>query len=288
MIESHVPVHFWPEAIATATYLTKRLPTKPLNYNTPLNTLGSHVSIPSSHSLPPRVFGCIVYVHLQKGVRTKLEPRAVKCVFLGYGVNQKGYRCYDPIQDKIYTTLDCEFFEQSYYYTQLSPQGESLSDDLDDLSWLTYPEVMNPDPTTQVSNTTDVAPEASVSPPSVSPIMSTPVSSNEHPSDDLSSAEVNSENSGTDTIIETNIFPSDSVPNRYQLPPRSTRGVPPRRYDPEYEAQRSKYPVERISNENLSSTAMAFTVSVYSNDIPKTVEEALGNEKWKQAMEDEY
>lgn len=286
MIESHVPVHFWPEAIATATYLTNRLPTKPLNYDTPLDILETHVPIPSSHSLPPRVFGCIVYVHLQKGVRTKLEPRAVKCVFLGYGVNQKGYRCYDPIQDKIYTTLDCEFFEQSYYYTQLSPQGESLSDDL---SWLTYPEVMNPDPITQVGNTTDVAPETSVS-----PRLTTPVPSDEHPSDDLSTAEVDSENPGTDTITETNTttetntIPSCSVPNRYQLPPRSTRGVPPRRYDPEYEAQRSKYPIERISNENLSSTAMAFTASLYSTDIPKTVEEALGNEKWKQAMEDEY
>uniref|UniRef100_A0A803M0T0 Retroviral polymerase SH3-like domain-containing protein n=1 Tax=Chenopodium quinoa TaxID=63459 RepID=A0A803M0T0_CHEQI len=200
-------------AIATSTYLTNRLPTKPLNYDTPLDTLGSHVSIPSSHSLPPRVFGCIVYVHLQKRVRTKLEPRAVKCVFIGYGVNQKGYRCYDPIQDRVYTTLD----------------------------------LMDPNPTTQVGNTTDVTTEASLSPP-----LSTPVPSNEHPSNDLLSIEVDSK---TDTINEPNPTPSNIIPN---------------------------------SNENLSSTAIAFTASLYSTDIPKTVEDALGNEKWRQAMEDEY
>ena len=82
MLESYVPVHFWPVAIATATYLTNRLPTKPLAYQTPLDTLSSHVSIPSYHSLPPWVFGCVVYVHLPKRIRNKLEPRAIKCVFI--------------------------------------------------------------------------------------------------------------------------------------------------------------------------------------------------------------
>jgi transposase InsO family protein len=66
MIESHVPVHFWPEAIATATYLTNRLPTKALDFQTPRDTLSYHAPSFSSHSLPPRVFGCVVYVHLSK------------------------------------------------------------------------------------------------------------------------------------------------------------------------------------------------------------------------------
>ena len=283
MLESHVPVYFWPEAIATSTYLTNRLPSKPLDYKTPLDTLSSHVTIPSVHSLPPRVFGCAVYVHLPKRARNKLEPRAVKCVFIGYGVHQKGYRCYDPIQKKVYTTLDYEFFEQSYYYTQLSPQGKNMSDDL---SWLTYPEMVDPDPTTQVGNTIDVAPEAADS----LPLPSTPNPPNEHLSNDISSVEVPSDSSSVSyNMPEINPVSSESEQNRYELPPRSMRGVPPRRYDPEYEDQRSKYPIERISTENLSSTAIAFNAaSLYSADIPKNVEEAVKNEKWKQAMEEEY
>ena len=91
MFEAYVPTQFWPEAIVTATYLTNRLPTKSLHFKTPLETLQTHTTIPSSHSLPPRVFVSIVYVHLPKQARNKIEPRLVKCVFIGYGVNQKGY-----------------------------------------------------------------------------------------------------------------------------------------------------------------------------------------------------
>lgn len=90
MFESWVPASYWPEALTTATYLTNRLPTKALRFQTPLDTLKSHVLVHFSHSLPPRIFGCVVYVHIPKRVGTKLEPRAVKCVFLGYGTTQKG------------------------------------------------------------------------------------------------------------------------------------------------------------------------------------------------------
>ena len=96
MLEAHVPPHFWLEAIASAIYLTNRLPSKILKFKTPLETLQHHTIIPSLHSLPPRIFGCVVYVHLPKPTRNKLEPRAIKCIFLGYGVHQKGYRCFDP------------------------------------------------------------------------------------------------------------------------------------------------------------------------------------------------
>ena len=97
MFEAHVPSYCWPEAVASATYLTNRLPTKSLKFKTPLEILHNHTTILSFHSLPPRVFGCVVYVHLPKPTRNKLEPHAVKCVFVGYGVNQKGYRCFDHI-----------------------------------------------------------------------------------------------------------------------------------------------------------------------------------------------
>ena len=39
--------------------------------------------------------------------------------------------------------MDCHFFESSYYYPQLSPQGETVSDN--DLNWLTHPTTINPD-----------------------------------------------------------------------------------------------------------------------------------------------
>jgi hypothetical protein len=46
------------------------------------------------------------------------------------------------------------------------------------------------------------------------------------------------------------------IPNRYELPPRSTRRIPQRRYDPEFEA-------------------MVFNIAIYSDDVAKNVEEPL-------------
>ena len=75
-------------------------------------------------------------------------------------------------------------------------------------------------------------------------------------------------------------------PCRYELPPRSKRGVPPRRYDPEFESQRSRYPINRETN-NFAQTAVAFQASLYSSSLPKSTEEALRNPRWNEAMEDE-
>ena len=74
MFESHAPAHFWLEALITANYLTNHLPKKAMGFQTPLDTLITRAVVPSSHSSPPRVFGCAVYVHLSKRVRNKLEP----------------------------------------------------------------------------------------------------------------------------------------------------------------------------------------------------------------------
>uniref|UniRef100_A0A803KYP7 Uncharacterized protein n=1 Tax=Chenopodium quinoa TaxID=63459 RepID=A0A803KYP7_CHEQI len=164
-----------------------------------------------------------------------------------------------------------------YYVDEVAQQGNALlahgSPENQLWMWHRRLEMVDPDPTTQVGNTTDATPEAVVS----LPLRSPPNPPNEHPS-----KEVPSESSPVSyNMPEINPVSNESEQNRYELPPRSTRGVPPRRYDPEYEDQRSRYLIERISTENLSSTAIAFNASLYSADIPKNVEEAVKNEKWK-------
>ena len=39
-----------------------------------------------------RVFGCEGYAHQSKG---KLDPKAIKCIFVGYQDGTKGYRLWD-------------------------------------------------------------------------------------------------------------------------------------------------------------------------------------------------
>nr|GEW86558.1 retrovirus-related Pol polyprotein from transposon TNT 1-94 [Tanacetum cinerariifolium] len=57
-----------------------------------------------------RAFGCPVYVYVNEG---KPVPRAVKCIFLGYGSEVKGYHvwCPDPKYRKIIHSRDITFNE---------------------------------------------------------------------------------------------------------------------------------------------------------------------------------
>lgn len=38
-------------------------------------------------------FGCVAYAHVDNG---KLEPTAIKCIFVGYQPSVKGYKLWDP------------------------------------------------------------------------------------------------------------------------------------------------------------------------------------------------
>lgn len=74
---------------------------------------------------------------------------------------------------------------------------------------------------------------------------------------------------------------------RYVLPPRSNRGVPPKRYSPKKEARSSQYPMANVAAENLSQEAQAFATSLCYEEIPTTVEQALESKDWRKAMKTE-
>jgi transposase InsO family protein len=66
LFESKVPVNFWDSVVSFAVYLVNRMSTIANNFQTPLQAIYSHVRISSVLNLPPRIFGCSVYVHIQK------------------------------------------------------------------------------------------------------------------------------------------------------------------------------------------------------------------------------
>lgn len=110
------------------------MPSKILHFKTPLQMLSSHVELPTVLMLDPRIFGCVVFVHLHKNQRTKLDPCAVKCLFLGYGVHKKGYKCFDPITNKTYITMDVTFLESEPFFSPTvshsALKGESINKEL--------------------------------------------------------------------------------------------------------------------------------------------------------------
>ncbi|KAL6322438.1 hypothetical protein AAG906_008093 [Vitis piasezkii] len=124
MMQMNVPKHFWSYGVLTATYLINRLPSRVLDFLCPLEVLQQKK--PDLSHL--KVFGCTCFVHLSATQRRdKLDPRAVKCVFLGYSQTQKGYRCYDTTAKRLFVSRDVQFVETSPIFEN-SNQGEILSD----------------------------------------------------------------------------------------------------------------------------------------------------------------
>jgi len=76
---------FWAEAISTACYLMNRSPHSSIDFKIPEEVWSGN---PVDYSVL-KVFGSPAYVHVNDG---KLAPRAVECMFLGYGSESKGYR----------------------------------------------------------------------------------------------------------------------------------------------------------------------------------------------------
>ena len=126
-----VPKRFWAEAIMTVVFLINRMSTHAIDYQTPLQMLSRFHSIPSTLNLCPKIFGCVCYVHIHSHQRDKLDPRALKCVFLGYSNSQKGYKCFHPPTSKYYVSMNVQFCEERSYFSRnvsLVPlQGEISS-----------------------------------------------------------------------------------------------------------------------------------------------------------------
>ena len=98
---------FWAEAIKTAAYLLNLTPSSAINLKSPFEMRYQH---PSDYS-KLRVFGCEAYAHIPRELRTKLDPKATKCVFLGYSSEAKAYRLWEPSDCKIIVSRDVTFNE---------------------------------------------------------------------------------------------------------------------------------------------------------------------------------
>jgi transposase InsO family protein len=113
--EKNLPNYFWAEAVATAVYIMNRTPTAVVHGMTPEEKfIGKKPDV--SHF---RVFGCIAYVHVPDEKRSKLDPKTEKCIFIGYSLKQKGYRCFNPSTQKLQVSRDVVFDEMISWYPPL-------------------------------------------------------------------------------------------------------------------------------------------------------------------------
>ena len=104
------------------------MPSRIFAHKAPLESLkGFFPTLYFPSSTPPKVFGSVALVHIPARSSSKLEPRALKCLFVGYSPHQKGYICYHPPTQKKYVSLNVTFFETQGYLTGPNLQGENRS-----------------------------------------------------------------------------------------------------------------------------------------------------------------
>jgi hypothetical protein len=117
---------FWADAVLTACFLINRMPLSVLAGVTP------HSILFPSHSLfpvEPCIFCCTCFIRdVWPGV-SKLDPKSLKCVFLGYSHLQKGYRCYSPELGRYLVSSNILFFETIPFFPMVkiyNCEGENL------------------------------------------------------------------------------------------------------------------------------------------------------------------
>ena len=137
LFQANMSKKHWGEAVLTAAHLINRIPMKVIDYDSPLSRMKkSFPTVRRFSGLPARVFGCVAFVHQEAG---KLDPRGLKCVFIGYSGTQKGYRCYHPPSRKFFVSADVVFNEDDLYFgaeTVLS--STPLEKEQMDLEFLRY------------------------------------------------------------------------------------------------------------------------------------------------------
>ena len=133
LFQMKVPKQFWADAISIACFLINRMPSTVLNDQIPYSILFPKKSL---FPVEPRIFGSTCYVRDVRPSVTKLDPKALKCVFLGYSRLQKGYRCFSPDLNKYVVSTDVVFSEDTPFYSS-PPNSESEGEGE---NWLIYQE----------------------------------------------------------------------------------------------------------------------------------------------------
>jgi hypothetical protein len=124
MFQMNVPKYLWSEAVMTTAYLINRMSSRTLG----MKSLAELLLGQREFKLPPKVFGCVCFVRDHRPSMRKIDPHVVKCIFVGYFLTQKGYKCWDPIGRKLFVNMDVIFREFEPYYTKKGDLDQCLKE----------------------------------------------------------------------------------------------------------------------------------------------------------------
>jgi len=86
--DQDLPKFLWGDATKIVVYVQNRSPNISIDNMNPKEAFTGKK--PSVYHL--RIFGCLVYIHIPKYKRKKLDPTSMKGIFIGYSNTSKTYR----------------------------------------------------------------------------------------------------------------------------------------------------------------------------------------------------
>ena len=73
-----------------------------------------------------QIFNSIAYVHVVDEKRQKRDLKSEKSILVGYSLEQKGYKCYNPSTRKVRVSQDVVFNESPSWYEPKPTPSESF------------------------------------------------------------------------------------------------------------------------------------------------------------------
>jgi hypothetical protein len=105
MIQSGLSASFWAEAILTANHIRNRCPSRSLGGEIPFKMWTRRTPIVSYF----RKFGTTAFALDKTPGKGKFDSKSKKCIFIGYSVQSKAYRLWDPEASKVIRSRDVTF-----------------------------------------------------------------------------------------------------------------------------------------------------------------------------------
>lgn len=254
LTQANLPLKFWWNAFHTATYLINRLPTTFLNNKTPFELL-FHKKPDYSHL---RIFGCACYPFLRPYNHHKLAYRTGRCIFLGYSSLHKGYQCLHSSR-RLYISNHVFFNESSFPFQPVV--------DFSSVSNTCLPSVSSPS-SADSSHQTVVHLDILLHQSSIAATTDSVVPS------PLSSSHSDSTPSTTNPTFSPDHQLISLTPEPHQMYPQIH--VPP------------GHPMTTRSKSGIFKPKLYLAHCQSKETAPATVNAALADPKWYQAMTEEY